>query len=374
MTIKAFTESQSGPYDRAKDICAHAWQQFEAQFPTEEHCWRELCRRLETSGLSKCCYCGSKRLDENYEARVRRCRSCNKNTWLTAGTFFNRMRLARPWLAAIWLLEQGVVISSLHLHELVGIAQSSALHILKKVAMAIESHFGDDSANIPSGLFCRVFCKRSRLTPAMQHPVKEQEEMERNESTSADLVLQVNRTNVFASSSGQQLDSNTESIIETDTAKFTTENKLAAPEKTIYDLLSKEPMSFDTLCKITELSVSEISAALTMLEIVGAAKRLPGDQYVRCTSKESVRKTPGVCSFQNSEDVSDIINFIRSRFHGISRKYLQLYLALYWCHIARDRWCSGSLLQACLKFGRISREQCLAYVSPLIVKSWTKST
>ncbi|MBK7837107.1 MAG: hypothetical protein IPJ49_05355 [Candidatus Obscuribacter sp.] len=32
--------------------------------------------------------------------------SLQKTTWFTAGTFFHRIRKAKPWLAAIWLIER----------------------------------------------------------------------------------------------------------------------------------------------------------------------------------------------------------------------------------------------------------------------------
>lgn len=375
MPTESFRAKQSGaPSESGNDIFARAWQQFESQFPTEDDCWRELYRRLEGNGQVKCCHCGGKDLDENSKARVRRCRKCNKKTWLTAGTFFNRMRFARPWLAAIWLMEQGLVISSLKLHKLVGIAQSSALHILKKLAIVIESHFEDDAASMSSGLFCRVFCKRSRLTPAREHPVKEQEEMEKNWQMNADLILETRRTNLFTSIPGQRTDMDVDSLIGAHTRVSMIENNLAGQEKEIYDVLSEEPILFDDLCKATGMSVSDISATLTLLEIAGATERLPGDRYVRFISNKSVSKPFAGSRLQSKMAVSDFINFVCAGFHGISRKYVQLYLALYWCHMARTRWCNGSLLQACLQFGRISHDQILAYVSPLIVKSSLEQT
>lgn len=352
----------------AEDICTRAWRQFESQFPSEEDCWRELYRRLEANGQVTCGHCGGIDLDEDPQARVRKCRGCNKKTWLTAGTFFNRMRKARPWLAAIWLTEQGVVISSLKLHTLVGIAQSSALYILRKIAMVIQSHFGDDVANMPSGHFRGVFCKRSRLTPAREHPVKEQEEMERDGDTSVDLLLQAGGANLFTSESGETLRQDTASVHGPGAKEISSESRLEGREKEIYDLLSKEPVSFDSLCNLTEMSISEISSTLTMLEITGVAERLPGDRYVRKIFVKNSSKSLCEDTVQITKLVSDFINFVRSRFHGISRKYLQLYLAVHWCYMARSRWCKGSLLQACLDFGYISHDQSLAYVSPLIVK------
>lgn len=369
MPTSEFSTKQPEPYDEnGEDICAHAWQQFESRFPTENDCWGELCARLEANGQAKCSYCGSKDLDKFSQARVRKCKTCNKKTWLTAGTFFNRIRLARPWLAAIWLMEHGVVISSLKLRALVGIAQSSALHILKKVATVIQSHFGENAADFQSADFHAVFCKRSRLTPAREHPVKEQEAMENYLQTNLHSHLEVDRTNPIKSEPGQTTLPDIEFLIEPLTEETTIENLLKGREKEVYRHLSKEPILFDALCGLTKMSVSELSSTLTMLELAGAIERLPGDQYVRYICKQIGKKYFGGTTSQSAKAVSDFINFVRARFHGISRKYLQLYLALHWCSVARTQWCNSSLLKACLEFGPISYNQILSYVSPLIVQ------
>ena len=66
--------------------------------------------------------------------------------------------------------------------------------------------------------------------------------------------------------------------------------------------------------------------------------------------------------------IEDFIGFIRVDYHGISRKYVQNYLAAYWCYKDRIYWPVGALLKACLKYRSISSNEIIDYVSPSIVK------
>ena len=124
------------------------WAEFNILFPTEQHCLEEIYRRAAQE-LLKCRWCESQDIEKRLGDRVVRCRRCKKETWLTAGSFFHRMRSAKAWLAAIWLMERGVIVSSSGFHKLVGIAQSSALELFKKIATVIQSHMPEDGpANI----------------------------------------------------------------------------------------------------------------------------------------------------------------------------------------------------------------------------------
>lgn len=145
-------------------------------------------------------------------------------------------------------------------------------------------------------------------------------------------------------------------------------------QKQVYDVLSSAPLSFNTLCNRTGMSVSDMATTLTMLELSQQAQRLPGDRYVLRVPKEMASASPYVTTLQTTKLVGDFINFVRSKFHGISRKYVQHYLAKHWCQVAKSRWRNGALLQACIEHGAIRHEQILAYVSPLMVKTLPEPT
>ncbi|MBA4075335.1 MAG: hypothetical protein C0508_09845 [Cyanobacteria bacterium PR.023] len=63
-----------------------------------------------------------------------------------------------------------------------------------------------------------------------------------------------------------------------------------------------------------------------------------------------------------------ILYFLRQFFHGVSRKYLQLYVVAFCCHRANSRWEKNSILRACLKHPPISYEQLLEFSSPPYLK------
>jgi hypothetical protein len=124
------------------------------------------------------------------------------------------------------------------------------------------------------------------------------------------------------------------------------------------------------------MSANELSAALTMLQLIGLVTSLPGEQFIRSPDKQSKARSnmmdQSSVRSQHSAEIKTIIDefieFIRVDYHGISRKYVQSYLGSFWCCRDRTRWTAGELLKACLRFRRMSTKEILAYVSPIIVK------
>src|ERR1700729_784714 len=133
------------------DHIAVLFSEFAAAFPTEESCVAELLRCAKEEDLLKCHHCGSADFENSDGGRVLNCLACGGDTWFTSGTLFDRARRLRPWLAAIWLMERGVLLSSSRLHKLIDIAQSSALTLLRKIRTAIETDMADIVTTAPSG-------------------------------------------------------------------------------------------------------------------------------------------------------------------------------------------------------------------------------
>ncbi|MBY0359364.1 MAG: hypothetical protein K2W82_15285 [Candidatus Obscuribacterales bacterium] len=292
-------------------------------------------------------------MEKEYGARVGSCKRCKKRIWLTGGTFFNHIRAAKPWLLAIWLIEQRIIISSSRFHRLAGVAQSSAHNIFKKITTVSQSHMQENTVEVSSALFSLIFCKRSRETQARKHPLSEQEEMEK-QSDSEILLETVSDCYTL------------EPQPETTT---TTDMNFEGLEKEIYDQLSTEPIHVDTLSHKTGMPANKISVALTMLELAGVAIRLAGDRYIKRIAelgKTNNGSYPAV-SDETANTVDSIVSFIRNRFHGISRKCLQNYLAVYWSAFSKIRW-QHSFLEACWYFGPISPQQIFASITPLRVQ------
>jgi hypothetical protein len=322
---------------------ASLWMQFNIEFPTEEACLQALSARIHPDGMIKCHHCRLTSLPENFHSRALVCRMCKRRCWLTAGTFFQRIRYARPWLAAIWLMEHGLSLSSSKFHKLLGIAYSTALSIFKKLTIVIQGQVGQEARCVPSSVFADSFGKRSRETPARSHPLGEQQAIEE----------QLSKVSPF-----EEPD---------EPSKKATTYPLKEHQKRVYELLSAQPQQFDILCRLSESSAGELSATLMMLELEGLVARLPGDRYVCNQDSVPGPSDPAACSAQSKSDVASFLAFVRLHFHAISRKYLQNYLSAFWCHTDRTRWGLGSLLDACLKSPAISYRQILDYVSPITV-------
>lgn len=327
-------------------ILLDLWRQFYKEFPTEKDCLEEIYRRAKDVELLRCHYCGSKEIARECGKRVYTCQRCGKESWFTAGTFFHHMKIPRAWLGAIWLMEHGQSINSSKFHKLVGIAYSSALKIFKKLTMVIGSEMGGEAVEVKSQQFCPIFGKRSRETPARVHPVAEQQEIEKEEEEEEN--------------TGSQ-----------DRQEAVNLGKVSGKEKEVYGVLTDKPVHVDDLCRRMEKGAGELSASLMILELEGLAKRLAGDRYIR---QEGDSRDVVQLSLDKEErtkpvkGVSAIIDYVQGRFHRVARKYVQNYLAAYWCYIDRARWKLGALLEACLRHRHISYKEILEYVSPYMVK------
>ena len=319
---------------------SEVWAQFQIRVPTDADSVEELIANSTEVDPDKCIHCGDTKLERSYGSRVINCMRCKKKSWPMAGTFFRYIKRPRAWLAAIWILEHGININASQLSKLVKIAHSSAQNILKKLRFVIESHMGDEAATVYSALFLALFGKRSRVTPARAHPRAEQAEIDEQ-------FLADNQDN----------------------QEMCVGDGLTEKEQAVYTLLSEEPVNFDTLCEHAGMPAGELSANLMMLEINGLCTRLSGDRYVR----QRPRLIPQLNNLSSKagpaeSTIQDIIKFVRLQFHAISRKYLQNYLAAYWCWADRERWNRGALLKACQQSGHIKDKDVLDYVTPAMVK------
>lgn len=319
---------------------------FKSLFKTERACMRALLSRLPTP---VCGRCGSKSTGRRDAERIAICRDCGFQFSLTAGTFFDGIKKARPWLATIWLLEHGVRFNINQLHSALDIAYSTAWEMYQRLAFVINKVMEDAEALLfeSSLVFESTFIRRSRATPANRHPIDEQAEIEKEQAA-------------------MHSDS-----VEDDLSQLSDE------EKEVLGVLSEEPIHFDHLCQAVNLSVGTLMATLMMLELAGFVACLPGNRFQLIpgrTRKRSANDSSN-CK-QTLGDDQHLLNKLRklgiSLIHelhqGISRKYLQHYLAGFWCSLDRSRWASGTLLQACSQSSKVSRNEILSYVSPLKVK------
>jgi hypothetical protein len=204
-----------------------------------------------------------------------------------------------------------------------------------------------------------VFTKRSRETPARKLPLAEQEAIdeacdEMTSQRSGDLPRNEASMGVLE--------------ITPEAVKEAVEPIIEDPvEQAIYRSVSAKPIPYDAICEKTRLSAGEVSAALTFMELSGVVKRLPGDQYVRCPAVSAATAGEQALDKAQKKVVDKIVEYIRSKFGGISRKYLQNYISIQW-YQADGEGAHGSLLDLCLKHRSVCHREIREYVSPPLVQ------
>lgn len=309
-------------------------------------------------GGLKCHTCHSVHLDLHEGHRTATCLLCGKITYLTARTFFHGVRRPVDWVRAIWLFEEGVSFSANMFAKLTGMSPSSVSAMISKLLIVLNTQM-EGCPTEKSSSFLPSINKRSLQTPAAQHPSKEQDVFDAIESEnmaeSLDSFINRKLGDIYQ-------DSDT-------TDSICPDNKSSdgswLNEKSVYKLLSGEPRSFEAIGFALGLNVGELSLALIHLELAGLAKSLHGNMFIQ--KRPVWTDTTNIVRDGEKSVFKPFFKFISGTFHGISRKYLQLYLAAFWCCIGRRRWSVGSLFSACLRSRHLTYRDVLAYVSPPVV-------
>lgn len=263
-----------------EDAVLIAWKKFSKKYKREEDCIEALYQMLHKQQAVRCGNCAASDLERPFGKRLGTCRTCRKEVSITAGTFFDSIRKVRPWLAAIWFLEQGVSISTNRFHKLLGIAYSTAWMMHRKISFVLNSWMDTENQAlvVDSQRFAPAICKRSRETPANQHPHAEK-----------------------------------------------------------------------TAIK-TQVKNGQSRLRISLLEQHFARKR-----------------------GAEADSIPDA-RLLREAFHGVSWKYLQIYLAVLWCQSDTARWSSGCLFEALSGFRRVYDSEILQFISPLFVRVMPTST
>jgi DprA winged helix domain len=298
------------------------------KFPTEADCLTYLVSVL--IGTVVCKYCGSKRLHRSGNDRHARCLDCKKKSGITARTFLGGVKRPTAYLMALMCRGYGVAINGAELARVSGVAPSTGQCILKKIDTVIASEMAAVGILLKSRAFSQCVLKRSSHTPAKQRIVAEFDEIEKQNS----------RRN-----------------------KSRPGLKLSPDEKLIYKLLSKKPISFDSLVQASGLASGATTGVLMLLELAGLAQGLPGDYYLQCPQSSAPQKL----SQQTISAIDKNVQLIRATYHGISRRYLQCYLGFAWSMLDRAKWNFRALLRACGKFGLMTNAEIADYVSPPMV-------
>lgn len=81
--------------------------------------------------------------------------------------------------------------------------------------------------------------------------------------------------------------------------------------------------------------------------------------------RDALPMMPMSCSEQI---VGQVLYFVRSYFHGVSLKYLQLYIVAFCCFRPDSKWGSRSILQVCLAHAPINYGELMEFSSPKLLR------
>jgi len=293
-------------------------QNFLSKFPDEESCLSLF--------PAVCKACGRKQRKAAQRERVFECYKCKTKTYRTAGTYFHGLRRLHPTFARIWIHEDRAVLSINKFTELFDLAYATGWKIEARLQAVLEKEMDkhDDVFELITTVFNPVIRKRSIVSVAEEHP-----DYEENDDEQPELEEQEN---------------------------------LDEDQQSVCAFLKVQPEEFDNLFQASGMPIGKFAAALASLELEGIATRHAGNKF-------SLTKTNPMLLIGNQEKevLQQFYDYIRN-LHGISRKYLQRYLASFWARGALRRWSKGTLLKSCMKYRRLSYGEILAYNSPKIVR------
>jgi hypothetical protein len=335
---------------REKLLVNWVWFKFRQRYPNKEACVAMLFQYLSSLGLVFCHQCNSSSV-ERKDARTILCLDCRKTSWFTSGTFFDHGKKLEAMIGAICLLESGVNCSANYFAKLANIATSTASELLKKLAIVINEKMAESGVALTSKEFIRLFMRRSRMTPAKEHPSFEQHAFEEEQKKL--------RLKALAQ------DGEEGSIALTDTTLV----HLSYDELTLRSMLKDAPQNFDQLLDRSGLNTGELSSALLTLETYNFVKRMPGEVYARVQpeTSESASNVEQPEGFNKRKILKSTSDFIILTKNGISRKYFQLYSAIYWVIADRERWNAGKILALCSQSKPISQTAIESFVTALQV-------
>jgi len=313
------------------------WNLFKSLIPSEEVAANRIYEALKAKGKIICpCSC----CDVKRESGIRFfiCKNCKKKIYFTVDTCFENAGLLHPRLAAIFFAEHKIAISPFKFFQITGVALATARKILFEISLIVVDQFNGSMASALGNEFMEIIFRRSRETPARSHPFAEQIEIEKQLA---------------------------EAMGETDTEKKENFEDRSSEEQQVLSHMTDAPLSVDELSALTSIPAGQVGSIITFLELDKIIESRPGPRYVK-VAKLAARQIIQINS-ASEEVLIKIIAFIRYNHQGVSRRYLQLYIALCWLLNDRKFWSEGSLFD--LYLGKPPwREHTLRhYVSPILL-------
>jgi transposase-like protein len=386
-------------------------------------------KALEKAGPLRCDHCESANLKHAYGSRNSTCEDCGSTSSFTKGTLFSSAKKVRHHIACIALIQANILTSQAAFGRAFKVSQSTAWATFHSVADVVRANMSERLFVSTSIKFLDLFLKRSKETHRGMHPISEEDsireallaekqtpnaEETRSDARSGrfvgdEAVADANGETTADDESGAELGAearigmnmNDTGQKEADTTKDTigasnTIQKGSMDEMDVSNLSADEEGDGDIdfyrvsesqavllealrhrrrhlfdLCKETGFGEEKIFRDLVMLEIMGRIRSDVGNWFEISrgpSPMEILLKNIEELSADQQNVISRLISLIRSVHHGISRKYLQNYLAVYWCMNDRETWANSRLWRVVVDAEYPRARELTAYVTPPTVQ------
>ena len=332
-------------------------EQFNKEVATELDAVEYLRRAVTKDNPLKCGSCGSSNLMHEYGSRADKCIDCGTEIWLTSGTFFGGAKKLKHWVAYIALIQEKFLISQAGFARAFGVSQSTAWATFHSISEVLKDVMDDELYVSGSIQFLDLFTKRSKETEVGLHPISEEAEVGARLKAQK---LQEMGVEVLA-------DASTSS----DNSEPETENipSLSDAQKLLYESLRRKRKHLNFICTETNLPEEQVVNDLIMLGFLGLVTSLGGNWFQRTCDLhlEESGLVPVIDDPRQRRVINRLIVTIKKAHHGCSRKYLQNYLAVYWCLIDRETWSENALWRVASAADFPKLKNVVAYVTPKTV-------
>ncbi len=307
---------------RAKSILEDFFQKFHSDLVFYRFLWQINSRR---------CSCGRVPTIEIGKGRCRRC-ACGKEVSVTAGTFFHKAKKVRNRVATLVLRVEGIVLNINQIHFLIDMSYSATWGIEMRTKLLSESELSDE-LTATGFAFLKVIGRRSRETPAREHPSAEVLNAIFEETCDAGEIAYLDRMFAFTSDCETPFG------------------------------FHEHPHEHEP--EASQNSVDERDSAGQF----GAISKPVGARLNNITLLYS---SPDNTDNPAQSSILKNLTAIRHRCGTVSYKFMQPHIADSKFEVEKGRWTLETLLLKCMRFTPITRKDLRDYVSPQTLKlvSW----
>lgn len=362
------------------------FEKFFELFPSVEAVYDEIILEQIKNDSLRCRVCKSPnaKFSGKKSHRNFRCMDCRARNSITTDTVFEGASYIWIWRATVWLNDENIIVSKNCLAQIFGISPS-AMRTIQLSLLVAKSNLGLSATDqLGSKHFLALFNKRSLATGKWQHPQSEEDDCHQDradKSYTEHKTQEAPETEETEGAAGHTLMTGLKT------------SQMSESEKEIVEALKGGPKSIGEICQaLGKFETAEVMIILTLMELAGYVEQSVGNLYSLVEKVESTAGTAislelrnsglGYCSvadckvcmpgnrlMSTEDDFANFFAFIKGIFHGISRKYLQLYLTYQYFRdpFIRVESSRESLLSICLRHGYVGSKYLREYVSPPLV-------